>query len=165
MASSRRPTSGWIYNTQSRSWVYYDSSIDYLGYPSGVWTRLPSNTNREVLANAISPTERAAPPPGRPQITSQPPGRPQVEAQPSGRPQVASQPTGRLQATSQYSVPQPWVQDEVEHYKLHKEDLVGWLRSKFPRRDYGTDDFHVQFGRDKFIFRAPRLLTRASHTC
>ncbi|KAK5729693.1 hypothetical protein LTR17_011770 [Elasticomyces elasticus] len=159
MASSRRPSSGWVYLTPIRTWVYYDSSIDCLGYANGVWNRLPSNADREALAQAISPSERAAPPPGRPQNTSQSPARPQVAAQPSRRPQVISQPDVRPQALSQAPVPRPWIQDEVEHYKLDKEDLVGWLRRKFPRQEYGTDDFQVKFGRDKFTFRVPRLLT------
>lgn len=39
-----------------------------------------------------------------------------------------------------------WRSENVENYRLRREDLVGWLKRKFPKEQYGRDDFNVEVG-------------------
>ena len=37
-----------------------------------------------------------------------------------------------------------WFNENVENYWLRREDLVEWLKRRFPKERYGRDDFNVQ---------------------
>lgn len=37
-----------------------------------------------------------------------------------------------------------WRSENVENYRLRRADLVDWLKRKFPKEQYGRDDFNVQ---------------------
>jgi hypothetical protein len=39
---------------------------------------------------------------------------------------------------------EPWVADEVDAYRLDKDDLEDYLKRKFPLANYGREDFNLQ---------------------
>ena len=73
-----------------------------------------------------------------------------------------------------------WIAESVPHYRLRKDDLVDWLKRKFPKRTYGRDDFKVQvmqsdevllvlmtadhskLKQDRYNFEVPKRLSKVS---
>jgi hypothetical protein len=37
-----------------------------------------------------------------------------------------------------------WVAESVPQYRLRKDDLIDWLKRKFPKSTWGRDDFKVK---------------------